>query len=124
MSLVEQPEQISVPLSKQELDTILASFPESAKQERRFIEYLAKTKNPNERLTVRCNVATLAGNLSHTARMANTRLHKHGFMIACQRPINDVYNRLGEPSNMYVWSLYRIAPAANDDHYHELGEEV
>lgn len=106
-------------LPEKKLNKILKSFPETANQEKRLVEYLATTPMPQQRITVLCNKATSIGNLSHVASKANPRLYKHSLFISCQRPAIRPLNKFGELSQMYEWSLYLLpkvgGKAANDD---------
>lgn len=86
---------------------------------KRFFKYLATTQDPNDRITVKCNMACSVGNLSDTAAKINDRIYQFGLQISCDQPrkylLKKPVNKFGEETQQYVWSLYRLKQAANDD---------
>jgi len=104
----------AVKLSKSELIAVLKSFKDRRGQVIRLVSYLAnKPKSP----TVFVNSDCAIGNISDIARSANPTLYKHGLFISCEKPPEPLRNRFGEPSQMYLWSIFELQPAANDEAY-------
>ncbi len=108
-------------LSNDELESVLAAIPQKRGQTPRLITYLSNNpKSP----TVFVNSDTAVGNISDIAMKVNPALYKHGLMIACERPDTPILNRFGEPSAMFLWSIYRISDqphlnfsTSNDEEY-------
>ncbi len=87
------------------VDRLINSIPASFKQAHRLIVFLAN--NPRS-VTVEVNRACAAGNLSDVARKVNPYLWPLGFQIGCERPPTPMPNRFGEPSNMFLWSVFEV----------------
>lgn len=93
---------------------LLNRIPASFKQALRLVEYLA---DHPQAVTVEVNRACAAGNLSDVARKVNPYLWPLGFQIGCERPPAPVHNRFGEPSSMFLWSVYAVEknPSTDND---------
>ena len=87
------------------LNRVLNSIPGSFKQALRLVEYLSR--HPRT-ITVEANTACSVGNLSDVARKVNPYLWPFGYMIGCERPATPMPNRFGEPSNMFIWSVFEV----------------
>jgi hypothetical protein len=93
---------------------LIRFIPEDANQARRMVAYLAEHPNATtQQVAASCSI----GNLSDVARKVNPYLYPQGYMISCQRPPAAIPNRFGEPSGMWLWGLYQVQAAANDDDY-------
>lgn len=101
-------------ITKKRLDQVLSALPDTSRQQKRFIEYLALTPERDKRYTVFCNRAVSAKHLSHLAREANPILYSFGLYIGCERPPIPPLNKFSESSQMYIWSLYELPGVAND----------
>lgn len=103
-----------VTLSSPAVHHLIRFIPEDAKQARRMVEYLAANPNTTtQQVAASCSI----GNLSDVAHKVNPYLYPQGFMISCQRPPTPIPNRFNEPSGMWLWGLYQVQAAANDDDY-------
>lgn len=104
-----------------ELQSALETIPQKTGQAPRLIRYLSNNpKSP----TVFVNTDTAIGNISDIAMKVNPALYKLGIMVACERPDTPILNRFGEPSAMFLWSIYRISEqpqfnfsSSNDEEY-------
>lgn len=106
-------------LTPLELDSALKAIGRKG-QAPRLVRYLsANQKSP----TVFVNSNCAIGNISDIAAVVNPVLYKHGLLVACEKPPKPILNRFGDPSNMFLWSLFRLdkasadITAANDDAY-------
>ena len=91
---------------------IINTIPASFKQALRLVEYLAERPRT---VTVEANKACAIGNLSDVAHKVNPILYREGYFIGCEKPARPIPNRFGEASNMFVWSVFEVGKAANDD---------
>lgn len=98
-------------LDADELKAALQSLREKKGQTHRMVRYLAK--NPKSSTAFVASDCAI-GNVSDCAIRANESLYKADFFISCQRPHPAIQNRFGEPSAMFLWSLYRLPEAANE----------
>ena len=113
-----------ITLDQENLAEVLKEFPASFKQAHRLIEYL--NKHPKAQ-TSHVNHACSIGNISDVARKANPLLWRFGIQIGCDHPDFDIFNKFGERSNQYLWSIYRpninllkpVIEAANDSDYNQ-----
>lgn len=109
-----------ITLDQATIDLLVGKFPKNSEknnQQLRLFQYLAT--HPKA-VTVAVNQATAVGNISAASRKANKVLMRFGYMIACQRPADTIYNRFNEPSHMYEWGVYefeadRMLTSANDE---------
>lgn len=104
----------SVTLDKAELSAVLKAIPYTNKTGIRLVTHLAE--NP-ESPTVDVNRNAILGNISDIARKINPTLFKFGLFISCHKPARPLKNRLGDETNMFLWSIYRLpneGKAAND----------
>jgi len=103
-------------LDKEQLAEVLKEFSPSSKNAIRLVEYLnEKPKAQTLFVNQTCSIL----NISDVARKANRKLLKHGIQIACERPSYDIFNQFNEPSNQYLWSIFKPLEAANDDNYNQ-----
>jgi len=105
-----------VTLSEDALNKVLNAIPESAKQARRLVSYLAKHSLC---VTVEVNQACSIGNISDVARKINPTLAMFGLKIDCFPPVEKPLNKFNEPTDQHLWALFSIAgfenlEAAND----------
>ena len=110
----------AVDLEQYEIDTLIDGLFLST-QQRRFIQYVAT--NPHS-LTVTVNRATAIGNISHVASKVNEKLMPRGYVTACVRPVENICNRFGEPSQMYEWSMFKLPQRAANEPPHSSALEV
>ena len=101
-------------IQKGELDLIINQIPATFSQAVRLVKFLAW--NPKA-VTVEVNSSCSIGNISDVAHKVNPILHRHGYMIGCEKPLRAIPNKFGEPSNMFLWSIYKLTDAANDAEY-------
>jgi hypothetical protein len=92
-------------LSQDQIDELLNHLPKRANQARRFVQHLGE--NPDA-LTNECNVAVLSVNLSDLAVKYNPYLADAGYELRCRLPERQVKNRLGEPTMIHLWGLYKL----------------
>lgn len=100
------------PIPPDKLGLVLNRIPGNFKQALRLVEYLGQ--HPRT-VTVEANRACAIGNLSDVAHKVNPYLWPLGYMVGCERPPTPLPNRFGEPSNMFLWSVFAVGKAANDD---------
>lgn len=91
------------------------------KSPQRLIDELVKAY-PSSLPTLKLNQNCAIGNISDIAATVNKRIAKHGWFIACQKPLIPFKNRFGQPSQMHLWALHRLPEAANDPVYDPAGE--
>lgn len=105
-----KPVQLALPESQR----IISAIPGKFTQAIRMVEYLANHPGATtQQVASDCAI----GNLSDVAHKANPHIYKAGYFIGCQRPVTPINNRFGEPSGMFLWGLYQVHKAANDDDY-------
>ena len=90
---------------------LINSIPSSFKQAHRLVAFLAD--NPRT-VTVEANKACAIGNLSDVAHKVNPILYREGYFIGCEKPPRAIPNRFGDPSNMYLWSVFELPTKQND----------
>ena len=110
------------PIQLQDQDTLelIGSLPDHMLQARRMVEYLSKNpKAPTGHVSQHCAI----GNLSDVARNVNQYLYKKGLMVGCEKPLTPIINKFSEQSNQFLWSIYKLPPAAaNDSVYLQVGK--
>lgn len=92
-------------LDEQSKNVILEQFRKNT-QSYRIVEYLSdKPKVPTGEL----NASSATGNISQIANTCiNPKIEILGYRIACEKPLNPIYNKFGQQSLQHVWSLCRI----------------
>ena len=99
---------LPVKLTNEEYSEIEKLIPESSKQFRRLVKYVAF--NPDTITTQLC-IACASVNLSDVARKHNHLISPKGLYVDCRKPSFRIDNRFGERSNQYLWGLYRTSYA-------------
>jgi hypothetical protein len=90
---------------------ILASLPLKMSQGRRLFQYLSDhPKASSGNVSQNCSI----GNLSDCAHYLNPFLRKYNLVVGCEKPVIPIINQFNEPSNNFLWSVYRVPEAAND----------
>jgi len=109
---------LSLELTPLEREKLIAAvtFDKEGRSPQRLIKKLVAVY-PATLATLDVNQQCAISNISDIACKANKRIHKHGFFIACQKPITPFKNRFGHPSQMHLWALHRLPEAANDSNY-------
>jgi hypothetical protein len=91
--------------------TILGSLPSGMSQGRRLFQYLSDhPKASSGNVSQNCSI----GNLSDCAHYLNPFLRKYNLVVGCEKPVIPIINQFNEPSNNFLWSVYRVPEAAND----------
>jgi hypothetical protein len=104
----------SVRLSDSTTDAIASELPHDMLQGKRLVKYLADNpKAPTGHVAQSCSI----GNISDVVSYVNPYLIKHSLMIGCEKPPLAIINKFKEKSNQFLWSIYSIPKAANDDVY-------
>jgi hypothetical protein len=93
------------------LDQLLYRIPPTFKTGQRLVLYLSE--NP-ESVTVDVNKNCALGNISDVAREVNHYLWEFRLQVSCRFPEVAILNRFGEKSHMWLWSIFEISEAAND----------
>lgn len=94
------------------LDRILNRLPETMNEGRRLVALTARrSRVPTLEVNKTCSI----GNISNIAKRVNHYLHIEGLAVGCELPDEKIFNQFGERSNQFLWSMYDVAPAANDD---------
>jgi hypothetical protein len=107
-------ENKTVQLQDSKILSILEEMPAHMLQGKRMLEYVAQNpKSPSGYVSQHCSI----GNLSDVARYVNPYLVKHSLMIGCQKPPMPIINKFKEKSSQFLWSIYSVPKAANDDAY-------
>ena len=105
---------LPVKLDQAAIDVAIQSLPVNFSQAKKMLQYLGS--NPNA-VKVDVNRECGISNLSDIAKKANQHLIKHQLFISCQRPVMPRKNRPQMSSNMFLWGVYRMPEAANNDFF-------
>ena len=110
-------------LSLELCEKLIASvtFDREGRQPQRLIKKLVAVY-PATLATLEINRQCAISNISDIACKANQRIHKHGYFIACEKPVVPFKNRFGHPSQMHLWGLHPLPEATNDPVYDPAGE--
>jgi hypothetical protein len=103
-----------VQLQDSKILSILAGMPDHMLQGKRMVSYVAANpRSPSGYVSQQCSLS----NLSDVSRYVNPYLAKHNLMIGCEKPIIPIINKFLEKSSQFLWSIYSVPKAANDDVY-------
>ena len=88
-------------------------IPETQRQARRLVEFLSS--HPDATTSFVANKVACS-NLSQAARVANSFISRNGYFVYCRKPDKPITNKFGEPSRMFMWGIYSLK-AANDENF-------
>jgi hypothetical protein len=101
-------------LTDQELTKLLAVLSPTGTdfQAGRIVRLLAKGPNRTGIIAAKCSVGNIPDVI---AKSINPKIMPLGFFVSCVKPPIVIRNKFGQKAGDWIYTLYRVNKAANDD---------